>query len=394
MSGSSRRNFLAAGLALPAAASASRSTDSPQQQTPPSSRLSSGPTFQYRTLGKTGLKVTTVGFGCMITSDGSVVERAADLGITYFDTARGYQQGNNERMVGAALKNKRKDVTLSTKTHAGTRADALKDLDTSLKELGTDHVDIWYLHAKQAPADITDDLIEAQQIAKKAGKIRFAGVSTHGGQPQLLPFVARHEKIDVILTAYNFTMEPVITAVIEEAAKAGKGIVAMKIMAGGTGSGGRGRGGANPNAAKLKEPGAMAAVLRWVTRNPNVHTTVPSMTDMDQLDENIKAGLQAFSSADAKLLAVRRELIRPTYCNMCGQCDGMCPKGLPVQDVLRFATYAEGYGQFTLGRERFQELAAEHANIRCGECPVCTVQCPHGVQVADRLIRAQELFAC
>src|SRR5437763_14472718 len=148
MSRSSRRNFLAAGLVLPDAASASRSTDSPQQQSQPSSRLSSGPTFQYRTLGKTGLKVTTVGFGCMITSDGSVIERAADLGITYFDTARGYQQGNNERMVGAALKRKRKDIVLSTKTHAANGADALRDLDTSLKELGTDFVDIWYLHAK------------------------------------------------------------------------------------------------------------------------------------------------------------------------------------------------------------------------------------------------------
>src|SRR4051794_34109565 len=126
---SSRRNFLAAGLAVPAVASASRSMVPPlQQATPPPA----GPAFQYRTLGKTGLKVTTVGFGCMITSDGSVVERAADMGITYFDTARGYQQGNNERMVGAALKNKRKALTLSTKSHGAIKADALKDLDTSL----------------------------------------------------------------------------------------------------------------------------------------------------------------------------------------------------------------------------------------------------------------------
>src|SRR3954468_3222724 len=115
---SSRRRFLAAGLALPAASSASRYEE--QQSTTPSTPfkpLSSGPAFRYRTLGNTGLKVTTVGFGCMITSDGSVVERAADIGITYFDTARGYMGGNNERMVGAALKRKRKDVTLSTKSH-------------------------------------------------------------------------------------------------------------------------------------------------------------------------------------------------------------------------------------------------------------------------------------
>jgi predicted aldo/keto reductase-like oxidoreductase len=138
----------------------------------------------------------------------------------------------------------------------------------------------------------------------------------------------------------------------------------------------------------------MAAVLRWVTRNPNVHTTVPSMTDMDQLDENIKAGVQAFSDADAKLLAVRREILRPLYCNMCGQCNGTCRQGLPVQDVLRFVTYAEGYGQFALGREQFLELPAEHAAVRCESCPGCTVQCPHGVMVAERLIRAQEFFAC
>jgi predicted aldo/keto reductase-like oxidoreductase len=390
---SSRRNFLAAGLSIPAIASATRS---PQQQPPrpAPTRGSSGPTFQYRTLGKTGLKVTTVGMGCMITSDGSVVERAADLGITYFDTARGYMQGNNERMVGGALKGKRNQITLSTKSHAGTRADALADLDTSLKELGTDHVDIWYLHAKSTPEEITDELIDAQQTAKKAGKIRFAGVSTHSGQAALIPFLARHEKIDVILSAYNFTMEPAVTAALETAAKAGKGIVAMKIMAGGTGAGRGRRGPAPAIAEKLKQPGAMASVLRWVTRNPNVHTTVPSMTDMEQLEENIKAGVQAFSESDVKLLAIRRELIRPFYCNMCGQCDGQCRQGLPVQDVLRFATYADGYGQFGLARERFRELSPEHAAVRCDECPRCTVQCPHGVQVAERLIRAQELFAC
>ena len=68
---------------------------------------------------------------------------------------------------------------------------ALKDLDTSLTELGTDYVDIWYLHAKNSPADVHDDLIEAQQIAKKAGKIRFVGVSTHTGQKELLPWIAQ-----------------------------------------------------------------------------------------------------------------------------------------------------------------------------------------------------------
>ena len=389
----SRRRFLAAGLALPAVASATRSEPEPQTPSRPQSPVkapSSGSELRYRVLGKTGLKVTTVGFGCMITSDGSVVERAADMGITYFDTARNYQSGNNERMVGAALKKKRKDLVLSTKTEGRTKEEALAQLDTSLKELGTDFVDIWYLHAKTRPADVSDGLVEAQQIAKAAGKIRFAGVSTHSGQKELIPFLANNPNIDVILTQYNFSMEPFMNDVIDQAAKAGKGIVAMKIMAGGFRR-------PQPGSLiqeKLKRDGAMLAALKWVVRNPNVHTTVPSMTDMDQLEENFKAFAQPFSAADEKILALQLDHIRPMYCRMCGECEGQCRKGLPVADVLRFLTYADGYGQFALGRERFLGLDAGHTAVRCGDCPACTVQCPYGVHVAQRLIRAQDLFAC
>jgi hypothetical protein len=389
----SRRSFLATGLALPAVASATRSEPEPQTPARPQSpvkALSSGPELRYKVLGKTGLRVTAVGFGCMITSDGSVVERAADMGITYFDTARNYQSGNNERMVGAALKKKRKDIVLSTKTEGRTKEEALTQLDTSLKELGTDFVDIWYLHAKTRPADVSDGLVEAQQIAKAAGKIRFAGVSTHSGQKELIPFLATNPNIDVILTQYNFSMEPFMNEVIDQAAKAGKGIVAMKIMAGGF----RRPQPGSPIQEKLKRDGAMLAALKWVVRNPNVHTTVPSMTDMDQLEENFKAFAQPFSSADEKILALQLDHIRPMYCRMCGECEGQCRKGLPVADVLRFLTYADGYGQFALGRERFLGLDAGHTAVRCGDCPGCTVQCPYGVHVAQRLIRAQDLFAC
>ncbi|MGO9009057.1 MAG: aldo/keto reductase [Bryobacteraceae bacterium] len=383
----SRRSFLAAGLALPAAASAARSSD--QAPAPPRAG-SAAPALEYRTLGKTGLKVTTVGFGCMITSDGSVIERAADMGITYFDTARVYQGGNNERMVGAALKNKRKNIVLSSKTGAHTRADALEQLDISLKQLGTDYLDIWYLHGKTRPEDVTDELIDAQQTAKQAGKIRFAGVSTHSGQPQLIPFLAAHPKIDVILSAYNFTLEPVMNTVMEQAAKAGKGTVAMKVMAGGF----RTLKPDNPNYQKLRREGAMLSALKWVTRNRNVCTTVPSMTDIDQLEENIKAMSEPFGADDEKRLAAHLERIGPLYCRMCGACQGQCRQGLPVEDMLRFVTYADGYGQFALGREHFLSLAPAHVAASCADCDSCTVECRHDVKVAERLMRAQELFRC
>jgi predicted aldo/keto reductase-like oxidoreductase len=87
------------------------------------------------------------------------------------------------------------------------------------------------------------------------------------------------------------------------------------------------------------------------------------------------------------------DYITPLYCRMCGQCNGKCAKGLPVADMLRYLTYADGYGQFSLGREKFLELSAEVSEVRCNLCPTCTVNCPFGVNVANRLSRAQEMFA-
>jgi len=385
----SRRDFLTAGVSAGLLAPLASATPAfgvlkPQSGAAPSS---SAIKLSYKTLGRTGLRVTSVGFGCMITSDPSVIERAADLGINYFDTARSYSRGNNERMVGAALGVKRKQIVLSTKTHASDKTGMMQHLDQSLRELNTDYIDIWYLHARSDPAEITDDHIEAQQLAKQQGKVRFIGVSTHSGQPQLIPWMIQKKAFDVVLAAYNFTMDPAMDKAVETASEAGLGVVAMKVMAGGARSHKPG----DPIGGKLAQPGAMLSALKWVVKNPNVATTVPSITDMDQLDENLKAMQYAFNAIDAGILTAHLERIRPLYCRMCGACEGTCREGLPVADVLRCLTYADGYGQFALGRERYLELA--QAPVRCADCAGCTVDCPHGVHVARRMARAQELFA-
>ncbi|HEY1210349.1 MAG TPA: aldo/keto reductase [Terracidiphilus sp.] len=385
-SNTSRRDFLStglsAGLALPVLGAASVID-------PQSAKAAVPAKLDYRILGRTGLKVTTVGMGCMITSDPSVITRAADMGINYFDTARGYSHGNNERMVAAALGARRKDVIISTKSHAPNKEELQQHLEISLRELNTDYIDIWFLHGKGSPDEIADDMIEVQQKAKKEGKVRFTGVSTHGGQQQLLPWMAQKGVFDVVLTGYNFTMGVDMDQSIATAAKAGLGVVAMKVMAGGL----RRLKPDDPAYKKLTQQGGMLAALKWVIKKPNIATTIPSITDMDQLDENLKAMSNPLSAGEEKILSAHLDAIRPLYCRMCGQCDGACQKGLPVADVLRFLTYADGYGQFALGRERFLELSAEHKAVRCGDCAACTVKCPHGVQVARRCARAQELFA-
>jgi len=376
---SSRREFLASGIALPAAAltptllSGGLRGDS----TNIVSGMEAANGLEYRILGKTGLKVTSVGFGCMITSDPSVISKAVDMGVNYFDTARGYQHGNNERMVGAALGDRRKSVFVSTKSEAEDKKSALADLDTSLQELRTDYLDIWYLHSKDEPESLNAGLLEAVQFAKAQGKARFVGLSTHSAET-MVPAAIKTGVLDVVLITYNYTMGIRLDPVIGAAEKAGLGVVAMKVMAHGK---------------KDLKPGVGPAALKWVLKNKGVRTTIPSMVDMDQLDQNFRTMSSAFSPADQAVLTACLDQLAPVYCRMCGNCRGMCPRGLPVADMLRYLTYADGYGQFALGRERFQGLPEDIRNVRCADCGTCIVDCPNGVQVSRRLGKAQALFA-
>jgi predicted aldo/keto reductase-like oxidoreductase len=392
----SRRAFLSAGLILPFVGAGSRiglANTMMATSQPGAGSLEDAPgsiaDLPMRTLGRTGLKVNPVGFGCGYTPDPSVFERALDLGFNYFDTARAYLQGNSERMLAAGLGATRKQIVLSTKSLASDKANALKDLETSLREMKTDCFDIWYFHDKPSPDKVTDGMIEAQQVAKQQGKIRFSGLSFHSNQQQMLAWMAKKGIFDVAMVAYNFSMDATMHQAIEAASSAGIGIVDMKIMAGGF----RAVKPSSPLYPKLKEDGVHISAIRWALNRPGVHTTVPGICDMDQLDDAVRAASQAFSPADERTLTAHLEKIAPIYCRMCGQCEDACQKGLPVADVLRYLTYADGYRRFAMAREEFQKLSQKHQSVRCGDCSQCTVQCPHGVRVSDRMARAQELFA-
>jgi hypothetical protein len=186
-------------------------------------------------------------------------------------------------------------------------------------------------------------------------------------------------------------------AVIREARKAGMGIIGMKALAGGTTRVARGDRlyGASPQALtkQLSQQGAPLAAIKWVLRNEAVDTVIVCMTNHEEFEENLRAMSEPYTTQDDRLLAAQLAAISPIYCRMCGACSGVCDKGVPVPDVLRFLTYAEGYGQFAMARERFLELPEPVRGIRCGDCSSCSVECPNGVEVRARVSRAQDLFA-
>jgi predicted aldo/keto reductase-like oxidoreductase len=373
---SSRRKFLQTGFILPAAGLvASHYPDAFGQAAAPG----------YRTLGKTGLKVSGVGCGIGLIPDPAVLVRAVDLGVNYFDTARMYEKGKSEEIAGAALKGRRNKIVLASKTDALTKADVIKDMDDSLKALQTDHVDIWHLHSRDTPDSITDEAVEAQEMLKKQGKTRFIGISAHDINA-VVDKIVKLGKHDVVQTTYSYPIGSHFrNESIRKLHDAGIGVVAMKVIIAVAGF-------IPPKELRLKGEGPLAAI-KWALLNPAISTTVPYAKNIAEVEMNFRAMTEPYTLQDEKMLYARSEEIRPLYCRMCYECKGKCPNGVPVTDELRYLAYNDFAGNLHQARENFRLLPKQIREVQCRDCASCAIQCPNGVEVRNRLIRAQELLA-
>lgn len=375
----SRRDFLKAGLAISAAGLASSAGIRPAS--------GEEPRVVYRTLGKTGLKVSGVGYGIGFVPIPKVVTRALDMGINYYDTSRVY--GDSENIFGGLIKGRdRSKLVLATKSANKRKKDILNDIDTSLKALGTDYVDVYHLHARDTPSSIPDEALEAMQEVKKSGKARFLGFSNHDPN-RMVDFLLETKVFDVIQTTYSFAIGGFYRdKAIKKLHDAGIGIIAMKVVVALTGLNLK-----NFENPPAKEGDGPLSGIKWVLNNPAIGTTVPHMESIEELEMNFRAMSEPYTPADEKKLYVMNELIRPSYCRMCYQCSGKCPKGVPVTDVLRFLAYNDYCGNYHQARMSFSELPSEIRDIRCSDCSECAIECPNGVNVYARLVRAQELLA-
>ena len=304
----SRRSFLAAGLAAPAIESLQTKPNSPARK----------PALRFRTLGKTGLRVTELGFGCEGVSDITVFQAALEMGINYFDVARSYESGNSEVLLGKALGARRKEIILASRSYGEDRKTIAGDLDASLKALRTDYLDVWYIGNKDKPRNVTEDMLQAQAQAQKQGKIRFKGLSTHRLH-DMVSFATAPGRFDVVLTAYNFPMGAQFDRPLATMNQAGLGVVAMKVMAG--------------RFWRVLRPSSRLAALKWALRRDWVQTTAVGMRDREALAENLRAMAERFTDQDQRLLGSQLGEIGPLVCRMCGSCDGACPRGLPVPDL-------------------------------------------------------------
>jgi predicted aldo/keto reductase-like oxidoreductase len=341
----------------------------------------------YRTLGRTGLKISVVSFGAMLTPEPEVLRIAFDNGVNYVDTARKYMDGRNEEIVAKALKGRREKVYVATKTLPGSRSkeDIIRDVETSLKTLETDHIDVIQLHNLEGKERIfVPETREALALLKKQGKVRFCGVTTHKNEVEVLKALVddRDRFFDTCLVKYNFESPKDVGEAIARAAKAGIGIVAMKTQAGGY------------KTEALGKISPHQAALKWALQNPNVTMAIPGMKDLSQFKENAAVMGMPFQYADQRILRRYHAAIAGFYCDLCGNCEGTCPKGVEISAINRALMYAEGgYRDRGLAVSTYRELPASTSADACLECPVCMAQCGKGLNIAAKMKRARILLA-
>lgn len=356
-----RRDFLSLSAALPLAAVAPEPA-------------AAGAAF--RTLGRTGLRVSEVGMGVMLTTDPAHVTAALDAGVTYFDTARAYMGGRNEEILAEGLKGRRREAIVATKCHVlGRKSSVVATAEQSLKALKTDVIDVFQLHGLSSRDQVLlPDHLAAVEELRKAGKIRFAGVTTHANMAQVLEAAADAKVYDVVLTTFNFQVGPEVVEAAERASAQGLGLVAMKVMTGGY---------TMPPAPGLNP---FQSALRWVLRHPFMATAIPSMTTFEQVQQNTAVMGTKHTWRDGAALRLYGLAVDGRYCRGCGGCQGQCRLGADVPTALRALMYAEGYGQPQLARETLASAAAP-----CLSCAACTVRCRLGTRVAERMPRAARL---
>ena len=350
--------------------------------------------FVYRTLGKTGIKLPVINMGVMNTDNPNLVRAALDSGVVMLDTAQTYQRGQNEGMIGEVLKGRPRDsYVLATKarlpsnqttglyTEEATEDAFLKKVDSSLKNLGLEYVDIYYHHnVWKRESALFEPILNALQKATRDGKIRFTGITTHMNEPEVIHAAVDSKSYDVILTSYNFQQKHYaeVRNAIARAAHAGLGIVGMKAIRGGS-----------RQTPTVKNA---AAALKWVLQDPNVHTIVPGYITFEEMKIALSV-MEDLTLNDSEKKDLQKEASLPgLYCQGCRQCLGKCPEQLPIPDLMRAYMYTYGYQNLALAQDLVLSLNLP-ARV-CGDCSECSVKCSSGFNVSGKIrdvIRIREV---
>lgn len=357
--------------------------------------------MQMRKLGKTGEMISMLGLGgyhlLEISKDDAkkIVDRYLDAGGNYVETAFAYGDGESEKKIGQVVKSRRNEMFLASKCMARNRKDAAKLIDESLKNLGTDHIDLMFFHAVSTFGEVDqifsdDGAIRAFEDARDAGKIRYFGMSMHGWADTLIESIQRYP-LDAVMHTFNYfdrfnfpTSESKLLPLCEEK---GIGVVAMKPVADGF-------------LYRSPEP-----AFRYAFSLP-VSTVAAGFNTMEMLEMDL-----AFAENFVPMTEEEKEELYRTapelgnyICRLCGKCEP-APHGVPIQEIFQLegmydrqmrdgvvrdaAEFAlrdrlrQWFGNQGVAKERYARLDINPAHFE--DCRDSEKSCPYGLPIVEKL---------
>jgi predicted aldo/keto reductase-like oxidoreductase len=334
--------------------------------------------MEYTVLGKTGLKISRVGFGGIpiqrVNKEQAkpLIARLAQEGVNYIDTARGYTV--SEEYLGYAMEGLREKFILATKSMARTKEGMEKDISISLQNLRTEYIDLYQVHNPSAK-DLEQvcapgGALEALQEAKKAGKIGHIGITLHS--VDLFREALELPWVETIMFPYNI-VETQAEELIARCTEKNIGFICMKPLAGG----------ALENAP---------LAIRFIMQNPNVNVVIPGMAEEKEITQNIAAALDNAPLTEEEMAEIShiRNTLGTEFCRRCNYC-APCTAGINISGSILFEGYFNRYDLKDWAYDRYMALPV-HADA-CVDCGVCESRCPYNLPIRKMLKRVQETFA-
>jgi len=371
--------------------------------------------MQYRVLGRTGLRVSALGFGTMRFKmvDGhvdqdlavQVLHRAMDLGVNYFDSAVGYCNSESEKVLGKALKGRRDGKVISTKYPPWDRSltadDCRQVIEQSLSRLEVDVIDIYHMHSLdwQTAQKVLakGGAVDGARKAKEEGLVKHLGFSFHDDPKRMLDIIEAAPDFDVVTCQYNL-LDRANEESMASAHDQGLGVVVMGPVGGG-------RLGFPSEQLQGMLPGGTKSTpevaLRFVLANPNVSVTLSGMNTVEMVEENAATASRESALSEDERQAIVEALaensrLADLYCTGCGYCMP-CPNGVNIPENFRLMNIHRVWGLTGPARDRYRRFGPDRENNlnagACVECGECEPKCPQKLPIIEQLEETHSALA-
>lgn len=333
--------------------------------------------MEHKVLGKTGLKISQMGFGGIpiqrIDAEGTkkLMRRLVESGVNYIDTARAYTV--SEEYLGYALEGIREKFVLATKSTARTKEAMAQDIDISLQKLNTDYIDLYQIHnpseAELAQVIAPGGALEALLEAKEAGKIGHIGITLHSAK--LFAMAVEYDWVETVMFPYNI-VETQGEELIRLCGERNIGFIAMKPLAGGA-----------------IDDATLA--LRFICQNPHVSVVIPGMAEEKELDQNLAAvgDPSPLTQQEQEKIRSIRDSLGTQFCRRCNYCQP-CSAGISIYTMFLLEGYYNRYDLKDWATARYQKMDKTASD--CIGCGICETRCPYNLPIREMLKKVETIF--